>query len=109
MGIHTDPVATVASHCCVRRASRERRKTMNRAIRTGNLKVTMGIVLLAGLLLMVTLVFVLQPATTTSNSGNNAGVQATSADSNGGSSLTHDPYIDRHAEVVARYHEGSLR
>jgi hypothetical protein len=110
MGIHADPVPTVPSHSRVRRANREeRRKTMNRAIRTGNLKATMGIVLIAGLLLMVTLVFVLQPATTTSNGGSNAGVQAPSADSNGGSSLTHDPYIDRHAEVVARYHEGSLR
>jgi hypothetical protein len=24
------------------------------------------------------------------------------------SSITHDTYIDRHAEMVARYHEGSL-
>jgi hypothetical protein len=24
-------------------------------------------------------------------------------------SLIDDPYIDRHAEVVARYHQGSLR
>jgi hypothetical protein len=110
MGICADPVPIVASHSHMRRANRkERRKAMNRAIRTGNLKATVGIVLLAGLLLMVTLVFVLQPATTISNSGSNAGVQATSADSNGGSSLSHDPYIDRHAEVVARYHEDSLR
>ena len=78
---------------------------MNKAMRTDNLKATVGMVLLAALLLLVTLVFVLQPAITTGEREDDPAPQAMSAV---GSDLE-DPYIDRHAEVVARYHEGSLR
>ena len=78
---------------------------MSKAIRTGNLRVTVGMVLLAALLLMVALVFVLQPAVTTGDREDDSAIHAKSA---GGSDFR-DPYIDRHAEVVARYHEGSLR
>lgn len=53
---------------------------------------------------MVAVVFAVQTAAKTS--GGNPAMRARSA---GGSSITEDPYIDRHAEVVARYHEGSLR
>jgi hypothetical protein len=110
MGIYTDPAPTVASHSCVRRANREeRRKAMSNAIRTDNLSATVGMVLLAMLLLLVTLVFVLQPAATTSDRKDDPAIQAISADGTRGSGLANDPYIDRHAEVVARYHEGGLR
>jgi len=78
---------------------------MSKTIRTDNLRATVGMVLLAVLLLLVTLVFVLQPAVTTSDREEDAPIQAKSA----GGSVFQDPYIDRHAEVVARYHEGSLR
>jgi ABC-type phosphate transport system substrate-binding protein len=78
---------------------------MSKAIRTDNFRARVGMVLLAGLLLLVTLVFVLQPAVTTSDREDDPAVQAISA---GGSDFQ-DPYIDRHAEVVARYHEGGLR
>jgi hypothetical protein len=81
---------------------------MNKAIRAHDLRVTVKMVLLAVLLLLlVALVFVLQPRTTTSTRDGNPSIHAMSGTR--GSSFTHDPYIDRHAEVVARYHEGSLR
>ena len=79
---------------------------MSKAIRTGNLRAIVGMVMLAVLLLLVTLVFVLQPAVTTGDREDDPAIQAKSA---GGISDYQDPYIDRHAEVVARYHEGSLR
>ena len=41
--------------------------------------------------------------------GTSSEIPAMSGDGTGGSSSTEDPYIDRHAEVVARYHEGTLR
>jgi hypothetical protein len=78
---------------------------MNKATRTGYLRAIVGLVLLAGLLLLMTLVFVLQPAVTTSDRKDDPALQAKSA---GGSDFQ-DPYIERHAEVVARYREGSLR
>jgi hypothetical protein len=78
---------------------------MSKAIRTGNLRAIVGLVMLAGLLLLVTLVFVLQPAVTTGDRQDDPAIQAKSA---GGSDFK-DPYIDRHAQVVVRYHEGSLR
>jgi hypothetical protein len=56
-------------------------------------------------ILLVTLVFVLQPAVTTGDREDDPAVQTISA---GGPDFK-DPYIDRHAEVVARYHEGGLR
>lgn len=41
----------------------------------------------------------------------NAKVASTSdrGGSTGGATFTRDPVIERHAEVVARYHQGSLR
>jgi Trk-type K+ transport system membrane component len=59
--------------------------------------------------LLVALVFALGPATTTSDREFNPAIHAISADGTGGSSLTHDPYIERHAEVVQRLGGGSLR
>jgi hypothetical protein len=49
---------------------------------------------------------VLQPAVTTSDRKNDPAIQARSAAS---SADFQDPYIDRHAEVVALYHGGSPR
>ena len=80
-------------------------KTMTQTIRGHNPKVTVAMVLIAVLiLLMVALAFMLQSAATT-----DANKPAMHARSAGGSSITQDPYIDRHAEVVARLGEGSLR
>jgi hypothetical protein len=78
---------------------------MNKAIRTNNLRATVGMVLLAVLLLMVALAFVLRPEVTTSDREDDPAIQATSA----GGLDSEDPYVDRHADVIARYHEGSLR
>jgi hypothetical protein len=80
-------------------------KAMSQTIRGHNLRVTMVTVALAVVLLALTLVVVVQTSPTTGsvNSANRAMGGA------GGSSITHDSYIDRHAEVIARYHQGSLR
>ncbi|HSK82881.1 MAG TPA: hypothetical protein VK902_05670 [Rubrobacter sp.] len=83
---------------------------MNTMIRGHNLRVTVVMVLLAVLLkLAVALVFALRPAPTTSDRDATPANQAMSADSTGGSISTHDPYIERHAEVVERLDNGSLR
>jgi hypothetical protein len=55
-------------------------------------------------LLVVALAYLLQPAATTGQSG-----PAVHAASTGGLGPTHDPYIDRHAEVVAAYQQGGPR
>jgi len=82
-------------------------KTMTQTIRGHNLKVTLAMVLIVVLvLLVVALASMMQPAATTGAS--NPGIHAMS--SAGGSSFSQDdPYIERHAEVVARYQQGSLR
>ena len=82
-------------------------KAMSRTTGGHYLKVMLLIAALAGVLLALTLVAVLQTTSTTSDSGN--ANPAMSADGKGGSSIAHDPSIERHAEVVARYHEDSLR
>jgi cytochrome b len=85
-------------------------KVMSQAAGGHNPMVTMVIVALAVVLVVLTLVAVIQTASTTSDSAPNPANQAISADDGtGGSRVTHDPYIDRHAAVVARYHEDSLR
>jgi hypothetical protein len=72
-----------------------------------NLRVTMAIVALAVVLLVLTLVAVLQTASTTSGGAANP---AMSAEGNGGSrSVNYDPAIERHPEVVQRLGDGSLR
>ena len=72
---------------------------MNTTIRGRDLKTTAVMALLA-LVLLSAVAFVAWPAITTSGSGRDPAVNAPSA---GGSSIVHDPYIDRHAEVVASY------
>jgi hypothetical protein len=79
---------------------------MNTTIRGHNLRVKSMIALLAVLLLLlaVALVFALQPAPTTSDRD-----PAMSTGGKGGSISTHDPYLERHAEVVERLGNGTLR
>ncbi len=82
-------------------------KAITQTIGSRNLRVTMAIAALAAVLLALTLVAVFQTASTTSDGVANP---AMSAEGKGvPSGVNHDPYIDRHAEVVARYHEDSLR
>jgi hypothetical protein len=83
-----------------------RREKMSKAMSqtTGGhyLRVAMLIAALAAVLFVLILVAVTQTAPTASDSGNaNA---AMSADGSGGSGIAQDPYIERHAEVVARHH-----
>ena len=61
-------------------------------------------------LLLAALVFRVQPVQTTLPSAN-AKVASTSerGDGTGGANLTRDPLIERHAEVVAHFQQGSLR
>jgi hypothetical protein len=80
---------------------------MNEAIRTRNLRATVATVLIA-VLVLIAVAFLPQPAATTdaSSPAVHPGVHATSA---GGPGFTDDPYIDRHAEVVAGYQQGNPR
>jgi hypothetical protein len=82
-------------------------KAMSQTIRGHNLKVMMVTVALAVLLLLLTLVVVVEPAPTTSGSDGNPATYTMSG--SGGSSITHDPNIERHAEVVEHLGNGSLR
>ena len=61
-------------------------------------------------LVLAALVFRVQPVQM-SLPGANAKAASTSerGDGTGGATFTRDPVIERHAEVVARYHQGSLR
>ncbi len=71
--------------------------------------VVMGSALAMALcVLLVALVFALQPAATTSNREVNPASHAKSTDGSGGSSISQDP-IERHAEVVQRLGGGTLR
>ena len=83
-------------------------KAMTQTTEAHNLRVTMAIVAIAAVLLVLTLVAVIQTAPTTTDRGD--GNPAMSAQSNGGStrSVNDDP-INRHAQVVQRLGNGSLR
>ena len=82
---------------------------MNTTIRghTFGVKVVMALLAVLLLLLTVALAFALQPAPTTSDA--NPAIHAMSADGKRGSISTQDPYLERHAEVVNRLGDGSLR
>lgn len=73
---------------------------MARAIRGHDLAATVAMVMIAALLVLVALVFVVQQTATTSY---RSGTPMIGADRAGGSSFAHDPYVNRHAEVVTRY------
>jgi hypothetical protein len=104
MGLLADLYPTPGRHSCVRNVgSSEGSEKMNEAVSTRNAWKTVAMMLIAVLvLLVVALTSMLQPAATTGASGPavHPGVHAMST---GGSSLTDDPYIDRHAEVVATH------
>jgi hypothetical protein len=79
---------------------------MNEAIRTRSFWRTAAKVLLAVLvLLVVALVSMLQPAATTDSGGPDVhpGVYGNIAEGDGGSGFANDPFMGRHAEVVATY------
>jgi hypothetical protein len=86
-------------------------KTMSSRTMGGrNPRVTMAIAALAVVLVVLSLVVAAQTAPTSSDSADDPAKHAMSAeDGTGGRSVNYDPYIDRHAEVVARYHEDGLR
>jgi hypothetical protein len=79
---------------------------MSKTIRGHDLRVAVVMALIT-VLLLVALVVAVEPAATTSVRDGNPAIDAMSG--TGGSNVTHDPYIDRHAEVVAHYHQDSLR
>jgi hypothetical protein len=82
---------------------------MNEVIRTRNPWRTVAMVLLAVLvLLVVALASMLQPAAPI-GAGGRAVHPSIHATSTGGPGVTEDPYIDRHAEVVAAYQQGVPR
>jgi hypothetical protein len=78
-------------------------KAMGQTTGAHNLRVMMAIV---AVLLVLTLVAVVQTAPTTADRGE--ANPAMSAEGRGGSSVNNDP-IERHAEVVQRLGNGSLR
>ena len=81
-------------------------KAISQARGGHNLRVTMVIVALVAVLFVLTLVAVAQTAPTTTDRGE--ANPAMSAEGKGGSSVNNDP-IERHAEVVQRLGNGSLR
>ena len=78
---------------------------MHMTVRGHGLKATAAMAVLA-LVLFSAVAFAVWPVVTASDNGSNPAIHATSA---GGPSIAHDPYIDDHAAVVARYYEGSRR
>lgn len=81
---------------------------MNTTIRGHNLRVTIVMALLA-VLLLVAVLFALWPAPTISDRDANPANHAMSADGKRGSSIPQNPDVERHAEVVERLGNGSLR
>ena len=82
-------------------------KAMTQATSGHNLRVMMAIVALAAVLLALTLVAVLQRAPTTTDRGE--ANPAMSTEGKGGSTSANNDPIERHAEVVQRLGNGSLR
>jgi hypothetical protein len=82
-------------------------KAISQTIGGHNLRVTMAIAALAVMLLALTLVAVIQIAPTISDRGD--ANPAMNAEGKGGSRSVNDDPIDRHAEVVERLGNGSLR
>ena len=78
---------------------------MNTTIRGHNLKVLAAMALLT-LVLLSAIVFAVWTTATATDRGGNPEIHGTSG---GGQIITQDPYIDRHAEMIAGYYEGSLR
>lgn len=79
---------------------------MNKATRAHNPRMMVALIAVL-LLLAVAVAFALQPAAPIG--ADDPAFHATRAGGAGESDFTDDPYIERHADVVARYHEGSAR
>lgn len=79
---------------------------MNEPILGHHLRATVLMALLV-VFLLLTLVVLVEPDPTTIDRDGNPAVHAMGGSA--GTSITHDPYISRHAEVVARYQEGGPR
>jgi hypothetical protein len=84
-------------------------KAMTQTTGAHKLRVMMAIAALAVVLLALTLVAVLQTASMTSDSAVTSANPAMSAESKGGPRSVNDDPIERHAEVVQRLGNGSLR
>jgi hypothetical protein len=84
-------------------------KAMTRAMGGHNLRVMMVIVALAAMLFVLTLVAVVQRAPTTSSGNANHANPAMGVDEKGGSSITQDSSIERHAKVVQGLGDDSVR
>ena len=84
---------------------------MNEAMRSRNPWTTVMMMLLAVLvLLVVALASLMQPDVTTGASGpGGRAVHAEHAGGTGGPASYDDPYIDRHAEIVARFQQDGPR
>ena len=82
-------------------------KAISQARGGHNLRVTMVIVALVAVLFVLTLVAVAQTAPTTTDRGQ--ANPALSAQGKGGSTSVNNDPIERHAEVVQRLGNGSLR
>jgi hypothetical protein len=82
-------------------------KTVTQTTGAHNLRVMMAIVALEVVLLVLTLVAVSQTAPTTTDRGE--ANPAMSAEGKGGSSVPQNPDVERHAKVVQRLGNGSLR
>jgi len=83
---------------------------MNTTVRGHNLRATVMIALIAVLVLStMALVYALRPVPTTSHGDATPANRAMSADGTRGSTIDRDPNIERHAEVVQRLGNGSIR
>lgn len=83
---------------------------MNTTIRGHNLGATVVIALIAVLVLSaVALAYALRPLPTTGHGEATPAHRAIGADGSRGSTIDQDPSIERHAEVVQRLGDGSLR
>jgi len=83
---------------------------MNATLRGHNLTVTVVMALLAvTVLLTVALVYALRPFPTAGHGDATPAHRAIGADAARGPTITKDPNIERHAEVVQRLGDGSLR
>jgi hypothetical protein len=87
-----------------------RSKIMSQTLRGHNLR-TMVVMALLAVLLLLALVGVAESAATISDRDGNPAIHAMSTDDTGRSGPTKDPpsIIDRHAAVISRYHQESLR
>jgi hypothetical protein len=78
---------------------------MNTTERGNYLGIKAAVALLV-VLITLAVVITMRPDATVGGRGPDPAIRVTSG---GGSSFTQDPFIGHHADVIARYHDGSLR